>query len=70
MDQLNTSINIADPDNAYQMLMTLHEGCSNEESNLRNAKLILALINHIGNHNVIEQAIRIAAGTQSVQDTK
>lgn len=61
MADLNLGQNVSDPDQTYQMLMDLHEGCTLEESNLRNAKLILTLINHIGDDKIISQAIRIAA---------
>jgi len=61
MAQLNTARNIDNPDNIYQMLMDLHEGCDQEETNLRNAKLILTLINHIGDEQIIARAIQIAA---------
>jgi len=61
MDRLNTTQNVADPDRTYQMLMDMHEGCSDQESDLRNAKLILALVNHIGDENVLADAIAIAS---------
>jgi len=60
MTTLNTGINLADHDGIYQRLVALHEGLSDEESARANARLILLLINHIGDRAVIEQAIALA----------
>lgn len=60
MTALNTDINLADHDGIYARLVALHEGLSDEESARANARLILLLINHIGDRAVIEQAIELA----------
>jgi hypothetical protein len=60
MTTLNTGTNLADHDGIYQRLVALHEGLSDEESARANARLILLLINHIGDLAVIEQAIALA----------
>ena len=60
MASLNTESNLSDPDRVYQLLIDLHAGCSDEESHRRNAKLILCLVNHIGDPNVVAEAVAIA----------
>lgn len=60
MTTLNTRINLTDHDGIYQQLVALHEGLSDEESARASARLILLLINHIGDRAVIEQAIALA----------
>lgn len=51
---------LAHPDDFYQGLLELHQELSDEESRLANAKLILLLANHIGDHAVLDEALRIA----------
>jgi hypothetical protein len=53
--------NIADPDSLYEKLIALHEGRSEEGSMRLNARLILLLINHIGDPEAISEAIAHAA---------
>lgn len=54
---LNLAPNLADPDRFYERLLRLHEGLSDEESQLLNAKLVLILANHIGDEQVIFAAM-------------
>ncbi|MEY4284488.1 MAG: DUF2783 domain-containing protein [Betaproteobacteria bacterium] len=44
----------------YEALMKAHQGLSHEQSDLFNAKLILLLANHVGDVQVLEQAIALA----------
>lgn len=60
MTALNTGVNLAGHDGIYQQLVALHEGLSDEESARASARLILLLINHIGDREVVEQAIALA----------
>lgn len=60
MGKLNTDPNIGDADGVYQNLLEAHAGLSDTESTALNARLILLLINHIGDRAVIEDAIRAA----------
>ena len=60
MATLNTYPNIAVPDDFYERLIALHRGLSDEESALVNAKLILVLANHIGDPDVLAQAMAAA----------
>lgn len=61
MSQLNTQANIRMPDEFYAELLSVHEGLSKAESDALNARLILLLANHIGDREVLSQALRAAA---------
>lgn len=63
MQKLNTSANIDDADNFYAALLALHEGRTKDESDAINARLILLLSNHIGNRDVLQQAMDFAASS-------
>lgn len=57
---LYTETNIGDPDAFYAELIDLHRGLSDEQSRLVNAKLVLLLANHIGDLDVLRQAMAAA----------
>ena len=57
---LNTSSNIAAPDEFYAMLIDAHDGLGDDESAALNARLILLLANHIGDADVVAEALRAA----------
>ncbi len=64
--KLNTEPNLATPDDVYEALINLHRELTSEQSQLVNAKLILLLINHIGDRSVIDAAFaRARAGVTS-----
>ncbi|QTH23145.1 DUF2783 domain-containing protein [Rhizorhabdus wittichii] len=54
--------NLADPDGIYEKLIALHEGRDAADSQRVNARLIMTLINHIGDRETILEAIAVAAG--------
>ncbi|WP_108387325.1 DUF2783 domain-containing protein [Yoonia sediminilitoris] len=60
MSALITTRNVDRPDDAYDLLLTAHEGLSKEESDALNARLILTLINHIGDLDVLREALEVA----------
>jgi hypothetical protein len=60
MAVLNTEPNIAAPDDFYEALIGTHRGLSDEQSALVNAKLVLLLANHIGDRDVLSQALAAA----------
>ncbi|MDT0683200.1 DUF2783 domain-containing protein [Roseicyclus sp. F158] len=60
MSSLVTTRNLARPDDAYDQLLTAHEGLTKEESDALNARLILTLFNHVGDLDVIREAIAVA----------
>lgn len=61
MAKLTTDPNIPDPDGFYSELIALHEGLSEDESGALNARLILVLANHIGDMEVLREAMQVAA---------
>jgi hypothetical protein len=58
---LKTDWNLGtDGDDLYAVLMAAHEGLSDEESARLNVRLVLLLMNHIGDRAVLEGAIAAA----------
>jgi hypothetical protein len=57
---LNTQPNLPGPDDFYQTLVDLHRDLDEEQSRRVNAKLILLLANHIGDPEVLAEAMQIA----------
>lgn len=57
---LKTDLNIADPDGIYAALLSAHRGLGPAGSAALNAELILLLMNHIGDEDVIRAALDIA----------
>jgi hypothetical protein len=57
MSKLKTEVNVPLPDDVYQLLIDMHHGMSDEESRRLNARLILLLANHVGDKDVILEAI-------------
>lgn len=60
MATLVTSLNIAVPDEFYEKLIAAHEGLSDDDSAAFNARLILVLANHIGDPDVLGEALEAA----------
>jgi len=58
---LNLETNITHPDDFYQKLIDMQRNLSEDEVQLMNAKLILVLANHIGDENVLDEAMAVAA---------
>ncbi len=69
MADLTLSRNIADPDRFYDTLMAVHDGLSKDESDALNARLILILANHIGDEEVLNKALHLAAQTGKSEDS-
>jgi len=59
-NSLNTASNIPCCDDIYEALVNAHSGLSDEDSAKLNARLILLLANHIGNPDIILEAIEKA----------
>ncbi|MFD2207077.1 DUF2783 domain-containing protein [Kiloniella antarctica] len=57
---LITEPNIAHPDDFYQELIDIHRDLTEEQSLAVNSKLILLLANHIGDTEVLSEAMVIA----------
>ena len=60
MSKLETRPNLSAPDDFYAALMAAHEGLSKAESDALNARLVLILANHIGDRQVLEEALAAA----------
>ncbi|MEP3295261.1 MAG: DUF2783 domain-containing protein [Pseudoruegeria sp.] len=57
MANLNTKPNIAAPDDFYADLIAAHNDKTDEQSEAFNARLILVLANHIGDREVLQEAL-------------
>ncbi|WP_108859837.1 DUF2783 domain-containing protein [Ruegeria sp. Alg231-54] len=60
MSDLTLTPNIDGTDDFYADLLATHEGKTKAESDTINARLILILANHIGDRNVLSQALNAA----------
>ena len=65
MATLDTNPRLEAPDDIYAMLVDAHRGLSDAESERINVRLVLLLANHIGDPQVIADAI--AEATASVR---
>lgn len=68
MTALNTDTNLPAPDDFYQDLIDAHRDLSDAQSALFNARLILLLANHVGDPEVLREAL--AAARQDVGTVK
>jgi Protein of unknown function (DUF2783) len=57
---LSTSSNFAKPDDAFRAAVEAHRGLSDEQSAELDAALVLILANHIGDIEVLREAITLA----------
>lgn len=60
--KLKTETAFENPDAFYDALIEAHRGLSEEQSAQLNAKLILLLANHIGDLEIIREALVLARG--------
>ena len=58
--KLNLKPNIIGPDDFYAALIDAHEGLTKEESDVLTARLMLILANHVGDRDVLAEAIEAA----------
>lgn len=61
---LTTVPNIADPDGFYAELLKTHKNLTEVESQALNARLVLILANHIGDKEVLSEALALALNTK------
>lgn len=59
---LQMKSNIVDQDGFYQELIDSQRDMSDEEASLMNCKLVILLANHIGDRDVLREALAIASG--------
>jgi hypothetical protein len=57
---LSTTSNFIDPDTAYRLVVEAHRGLGDEDSALLDTALVLILANHIGDADVLREAISLA----------
>lgn len=60
MSELILTPNIAAQDDFYAALLAAHDGLSKHQSDALNARLLLILANHVGDMEVLEEAIAAA----------
>ena len=60
MGKLITASQFPDPDAAYRSVIEAHRGLSDEASADLDARLVLVLANHIGDADVLAEAIALA----------
>jgi hypothetical protein len=57
---LSTSSNFPKPDDAFRVVVEAHRGLNDEQSADLDAALVLILANHIGDIEVLREAIELA----------
>ena len=57
---MKTSLNLQDADGFYEQLLDAHQGLSEEQSALLNARLILLLANQVGDAKVLKECVEAA----------
>ena len=57
---LNTQPNFSDADGFYESLIVAHQDLSAAQSQALNARLVLLLANHIGDKQVLQEALNAA----------
>jgi hypothetical protein len=57
---LSTSSNFTKPDDAFRAVVEAHRGLNDEQSADLDAALVLILANHIGDLDVLREAIELA----------
>ncbi len=63
MGRLITASRFPVPDAAYQALVEARRGLNAEQAAMLDAKLVLILANHVGDLDVLNEAIALAKGT-------
>ncbi len=60
MTKLSTSSNFVKPDDAFRMILEAHRGLEDSASHALDTALVLILANHIGDLDVLREAIALA----------
>jgi len=68
MGKLITRSQFPDPDAAYRAVIEAHRGLSDEASANLDARLVLVLVNHIGDPEVLAEAIALAKASKEHDD--
>ena len=57
---MKTTLNLQDADSFYEQLLDAHQGLSEEQSQLLNARLVLLLANQVGDAKVLKDCVEAA----------
>ena len=57
---MKTTLNLQDADGFYEQLLDAHQGLTEEQSALMNARLILLLANQVGDAKVLKECVAAA----------
>ena len=57
---MKTTLNLQDADGFYEQLLDAHQGLTEEQSALLNARLILLLANQVGDAKVLKECVAAA----------
>jgi len=68
MGKLIIASQLPDPDAAYRAVIEAHRGLSDEASADLDARLVMVLANHIGDPEVLAEAIALAKGSREQGD--
>ncbi|HYN62118.1 MAG TPA: DUF2783 domain-containing protein [Rubrivivax sp.] len=66
---LNRNPNIPDPDGFYQELIESQRELSDEQADMLTTKLVLILANHVGEREVLREAIALARANTLAHST-
>lgn len=64
---LRRTLNLARPDDVYNAIVDAHRDLTDEQCRAFDARLILLLANHVGDEDVLREAL--AAARQTLEDT-
>jgi hypothetical protein len=70
MSKLVTESRFPNPDAAYQLLVDAHRGLTDAESADLNVRLVLVLANHVGDLDVLRDAIAAARAARVAREDK
>lgn len=57
---MKTTLNLQDADGFYEQLLDAHEGLTEQQSALLNARLVMLLANQIGDARVLKECVEAA----------
>ena len=57
---MKTQLNLQDADGFYEQLLDAHQGLSEQQSALLNARLVLLLANQVGDARVLKECVEAA----------
>jgi len=57
---MKTQLNLQDADGFYEQLLDAHQGLSEQQSALMNARLVLLLANQIGDARLLKECVEAA----------